>query len=235
MNQHAPGCVVLSDSAGESGKSSESKEQPTMTSSQHLASKLALVVAAAGASAVLPASSAFAGGPPAGATAFATAVIGPDGGTVSGFGMTATFAPGAVTQTDLVILGSWPSGLDVTPPSGQAVKTFGLQICDDSTGVPVNCTSELGNYPGSPSGTERVGGMTIPYMSFEQGVAFGSATNKLVTFTIHTGGSDVYIYNPNFSTTAAAYPKLLPSSSSGGVLSFATFQPIVWAVTSATS
>ncbi len=235
MNQHAPGCVVLSDSAGESGKSSESKEQPTMTSSQHLASKLALAVAAAGASAVLPASSAFAGGPPAGATAFATAVIGPDGGTVSGFGMTATFAPGAVTQTDLVILGSWPSGLDVPPPSGQAVKTFGLQICDDRTGVPVNCTSELGNYPGSPSGTERVDGMTIPYTGDQSGVAFGSLTNKLVTFTIHTGGSDVYIYDPNSSTTATAYPKLLPSSSSGGVLSFATFQPIVWAVTSPTS
>ncbi len=64
------------------------------------------------------------------------------------------------------------------------------------------------------------------------GVDFGAASNKLVTISIATGGSSVYIYNPNFSTTTAAYPKLLPSTSADGVLTFATFQPIVWTVTS---
>ena len=181
----------------------------------------------------LSASTALAAGPPAAATAFATAVVGPSGGSVSGFGITATFSAGAVAQTDLVILGNWPNGQDVTPPSGQAVKTFSLQVCNDTTGTPTNCTSEFGNFPTSPKGRERIDGTTLTYSGGQQsGVNFGTATDKLVTISIATGGSEVYIYNPNYSTTSQAYPKLLPSTSADGVLTFATFQPIVWTVTS---
>jgi hypothetical protein len=181
----------------------------------------------------LSASTALAAGPPPAATAFSTAVVGPSGGSITGFGITATFAAGAVAQNDLVILGNWPNGQDVTPPSGQAVKTFSLQVCDDSSGTPTNCTSEFGNFPNSPAGTERIDGMTLAYSAGGQtGVNFGTATDKLVTIAIATGGSAVYIYNPNFSTTSQAYPKLLPSTVSNGVLTFATFQPIVWTVTS---
>jgi hypothetical protein len=181
----------------------------------------------------LSASTALAAGPPPAATAFSTAVVGPSGGSITGFGITATFAAGAVAQNDLVILGNWPNGQDVTPPSGQAVKTFSLQVCDDSTGTPRNCTSEFGNFPNSPAGTERIDGMTLPYSAGGQtGVNFGTMTNKLVTIAIATGGSAVYIYNPNFSNTQQAYPKLLPSTVSNGVLTFLTFQPIVWTLTS---
>jgi hypothetical protein len=206
---------------------------------RHLGSKLALGVLSAGVLGAVPAATAFASGPPAAATAFATAVITPNGGSVSGFGITATFAPGAVTQKDqkdLVILGNWPNGLDVAPPSGQAVKTFGLQVCNDSTGTPTDCTSEFGNYPNSPSagGSERIDGRTISFKGPQSGVNFGTVTSKLVTFTIHTGASAVYIYNPNVGTTAGAYPKLLPSATSGGTLTFQTFQPIVWTLTSPT-
>jgi hypothetical protein len=193
----------------------------------------ALSVLAAGALLALSGSSALASGPPPAATAFVTAHIGPAGGSLTGFGMTVTFAPGAIAQQDLVVLGNWPNGLDVSPPSGQAVKTFGLQVCNDSTGMPTECTSEFGNYPNSPPGTERVDGERLAYTGYQgAGVNFGSATDKLVTFTIQTGGKAVYIYNPNFSTTAKAYPKLLPSTSANGVLTFETFQPIVWTVTS---
>ncbi len=203
---------------------------------RHLGSKLALGVLSAGVLGAVPAATAFASGPPAAATAFATAVIAPSGGSVSGFGITATFAKGAVAHDDLAILGNWPNGLDVAPPSGQAVKTFGLQICNDSTGTPTDCTSEFGNYPNSPSagGTERINGRTISFTGPQSGVNFGTATNKLVTFTIDTGASAVYIYNPNFSTTTQAYPKLLPSTTSDGTLTFQTFQPIVWTLTSPT-
>jgi hypothetical protein len=181
----------------------------------------------------LSASTALAAGPPPAATAFSTAVVGPYGGSITGFGITATFAAGAVAQKDLVILGNWPNGQDVTPPSGQAVKTFSLQVCDDSSGTPTSCTSEFGNFPNSPAGTERIDGMTLAYLAGGQtGVNFGTATDKLVTIAIATGGSAVYIYNPNVSTTSRAYPKLLPSTVSNGVLTFATFQPIVWTVTS---
>ncbi len=205
---------------------------------RHLGSKLALGALSVGMLTAVPAATAFAGGPPAAATAFATAVITPNGGSVSGFGITATFAKGAVAHDDLAILGNWPNGLDVAPPSGQAVKTFGLQICNDSTGTPTGCTSEFGNYPNSPSagGTERIDGQTISYTGPQSSsVNFGTATNKLVTFTIHTGASAVYIYNPNFSTTTQAYPKLLPSTTSDGALAFQTFQPIVWTLTSPTN
>jgi hypothetical protein len=205
---------------------------------RHLASKLALGALSVGALAVGaltagPAAAATGGGPPAAATAFATAVITPAGGSVSGFGITATFAPGAVSHDELAILGNWPNGQDVAPPSGQPVKTFGLQVCDDATGTPTACTSEFGNFPDSPSGggTERIHGQDLAYTGFQSGVSFGTAANKLVTFTIHTGASDVYIYNPNATTTAQAYPKLLPSSASNGVLTFKTFQPIVWVLT----
>jgi hypothetical protein len=204
---------------------------------RHLKTKLVLGSLSVGLLAAAPAATAFASGPPAAATAFATAVITPAGGSVSGFGITATFAPGAVTHDELAILGNWPNGLDVAPPSGQAVKTFGLQVCNDSTGTPTACTSEFGNYPNSPSagGTERIKGQTIDYTGPQTGVNFGTATNKLVTFTIDTGASAVYIYNPNFNNTAQAYPKLLPSTTSGGTLTFQTFQPIVWTLTSPTS
>ncbi len=180
---------------------------------------------------LLPVTAAM-GAPPMAATAYATAVVGPVGGSVSGFGITATFAPGAVGESSLVILTNWPNGLDVTPPSGQAVKTFGLQICADTTGTPATCTSEFGNYPNSPSGTERINGTMLSFSDYAQsGVNFGTASNKLVTITVRTGGQTVYVYNPNL-TGSAAYPKLLPSAASGGVLTFQTFQPIVWTVTS---
>ena len=196
-----------------------------------------LVALGVGALTMIPLTSAFAGAPPSAATAYATAIIGSAGGTVSGFGITATFAPNAVAQNDLVILGNWPNGQDVTPPSGQAVKTFGLQVCNDSAGTPTNCTSELGNYPNSPSGTERINGSWLDYTAFQKGVTFGNSTNKLVTISVNTGGDSVYVYNPNFSTNVnnQAYPKLLPSTSANGVLTFQTFQPIVWTVTSPTS
>ena len=100
------------------------------------------------------------------------------------------------------------------------------------------CSSVMGNYPNATTGgTERVDGRTLSYGPYVAnttgngpGITFGSATNKLVTVTVDTGGSQVYIYNP----TAKAYPVLLPSTSSDGVLTFETFQPIVWAVTTAT-
>lgn len=200
---------------------------------RYLPTPLALGTLAAGVlGATVPMAVAGASGPPVAATAYTTAVIGPAGGSISGFGITATFAPGAVAQQDLVILGNWPNGLDVPPPSGHVVKTFGLQVCNDSTGTPTNCTSALGNYPNSPAGMQRIDGATIPYTAFQPGVAFGSATTKLVTVTMHTHGADVYIYNPNVATTAAAYPKPLPSTSGAGMTTFQTFQPIVWAVTS---
>ena len=200
----------------------------------HLRSKSAIVALAVGALSTIPLTSAFAGAPPSAATAFSSAVIGADGGSVSGFGMTATFAPGALAQTDLVILGSWPNGLDVTPPAGQAVKTFGLQVCTLVSGTPTTCTSEFGNYPTSPGGIEKINGSLLTYTAFQKSVSFGSLTNKLVTISINTGGDSVYVYNPNFSTNSnnQAYPKLLPSTASNGVLTFKTFQPIVWTVTS---
>lgn len=174
-------------------------------------------------------STAFAGGPPQAATAFSTAVIGADGGSISGFGITATFAPGALSGDKLIILGNWPNGLDVPPPNGEvAVKTFGLQQCNSDGS---NCTSVFGNFPNSPAGTEKIKGNEVPYTGFQPGVAYGSATNKLVTISINTGGNKVYIYNANFQNTAQAYPKLLPSTSADGVLTFQTFQPIVWVVT----
>ena len=46
---------------------------------------------------------AIAAGPPQAATAFATAIVTPAGGSVSGFGITATFAPGAVASDRLII------------------------------------------------------------------------------------------------------------------------------------
>ena len=201
---------------------------------QHLRSKSAIVALAVGALSTIPLTSAFAGAPPSAATAFSSAIIGASGGSVSGFGITATFAPGALTQTDFVILGNWPNGLDVTPPAGQAVKTFGLQVCNDVSGTPTNCTSEFGNYPNSPGGIEKINGSPFTYTAFQTGVSFGSLTNKLVTISINTSGDSVYIYNPNFSTNLnnQAYPKLLPSTASNGVLTFKTFQPIVWTVTS---
>lgn len=181
---------------------------------------------------------ALAAGPPAAATAYASAVITPAGGEVSGFGITATFAPGAVTSDRLIILGNWPNGLDVTPPSGTAVKTFGLQECNtDATG----CTSEFGNFPNSPAGTERIHGQTIDYTAGHPlpdtagNTNFGTPANKLVTITTQTGANQVYVYNANNTTTASAYPKLLPSTSDGSSLTFQTFQPIVWVETAPTS
>lgn len=93
---------------------------------------------------------AAAGAPPPADTAAVSAVIGPSGGQIGGFGVTATFAPGALTSAKLVVLGNWPNGLDVPPPNGEtAVKTFGLQVCNlDGTG----CTSPFGDYNNSPSG-----------------------------------------------------------------------------------
>ena len=180
---------------------------------------------------------AFAAGPPAAATAYHSAVITPDGGSVTGFGITATFAPGAVTTDRLIVLGNWPNGLDVTPPTGTAVKTFGIQECNvDYTG----CTSVFGNYANSPAGSEKIRGQVVPYSAFQPlgttpnadgNTAFGTAQNKLVTITTNTTADTVYVYNANNSTTATAYPKLLPSTNDGTTLTFKTFQPIVWTLT----
>lgn len=170
-----------------------------------------------------------ASGPPQAATAYQTAIIDSQGGSISGFGITATFAPGALSKPQLIILGNWPNGLDVAPPNGEtAVKTFGIQQCNiDET----NCTSVFGNFPNSPAGVQKINGQQVSYTGFQPGVAYGSATNKLVTITIQTDGNKIYIYNANFQNTAQAYPKLLPSTSANGVLTFQTFQPIVWVVT----
>ncbi len=187
---------------------------------------------------------ALAAGPPAAATAFVTQVITPEGGSVSGFGITATFKPGAVTTPRLIILGNWPNGLDVTPPAGTtAVKTFGLQECNtDAT----NCTSALGNFlakpsvPASPAGSEKIKGQVVPY---EAGHAlpdtagntnFGTATNKLVTITTETSADTVLLYNANATTTAGAY-KTLPSHLIAGGIAFDTFQPVVWTLTAPSS
>ena len=204
---------------------------------------LAVSAAVLAAVALTPATS-FAAGPPAAATAYQSAVITPKGGSVTGFGITATFAPGAVTTKRLIVLGNWPNGQDVTPPTGTtAVKTFGIQECNvDYTG----CTSVFGNYPNSPlAGTEKIRGQVVRYSGFQKLVypstnadgntTFGTAQNKLVTITTNTTADRVYVYNPNNSTTATAYPKLLPSSSDGSTLTFKTFQPIVWTLTAPTS
>ncbi|MDA8262255.1 MAG: hypothetical protein M0Z47_05420 [Actinomycetota bacterium] len=202
---------------------------------RHLGTKLTLGAITVGALTAVPAATALASGAPGAASAFATAVITPKGGSISGFGITATFAKGAVSEQVLAIITSWPNGLDVAPPSGHAVKTFGLQICNDSKGTISDCTSEFGNYPNSPKGTERINGQVVSYTGPQTGVNFGTLNDKLVSFTIHTGATAVYIYNPNYSTTTEAYPKLLPSKNSRGVLTFQTFQPIVWTLTSPTS
>ena len=203
----------------------------------------ALVAGTLVAAPVIPAGAMAMGVAPTGPTAYASAMIGADGGTVSGFGVTASFAAGAVTGPSLAIITNWPSGLDVASPTGPVLKTFGLQICPvASTGTVGTCSSVMGNYPNAPQGgTERVGGRTLTYGPYVAnaagtgpGITFGSAADKLVTITIDTGGSQVYIYNPNMTTTKTAYPVLLPSTASDGMLTFATFQPIVWAVTTAT-
>lgn len=176
-----------------------------------------------------------AGGQPQTATANVTGIIAPTGGSISGFGITATFAPGAVSTEKLIILGNWPNGLDVAPPNGEAaVKTFSLQQCNaDGT----NCTSAFGDFPNSPAGSERIRGQMYEYTGFQgapgaaAGVKWGSPTNKLVTISIATGGNKIYIYNPNFNTSAQAYPVLLPSTNDGSTLTFQTFRPIVWTVT----
>ena len=170
----------------------------------------------------------YAAGPPQADTAAVSEVIGSGGGTISGFGITATFASGAVSRDRLIVLGNWPNGLDVAPPNGEtAVKTFGLQVCSvKGTG----CTSPFGDYPTSPAGTQRISGMDLQYTNY-QSATFGSKSQKLVTFSIRTGGSKVYIYNPNFSQTGQAYPLLLGSSTDGGTLTFQTFRPIVWTIT----
>ena len=203
-----------------------------LRSTGHEVESPAVLVACLAALVALGSATAFAAGPPQVDTAAVSTVIGLGGGSISGFGMTATFAPGAVATDKLIVLGNWPNGLDVPVPSGEtAVKTFGLQQCNlDGT----NCTSPFGDYANSPAagGTQRVSGMELQYTGY-QGVAFGSGTNKLVTITINTGGNKIYIYNPNFTTTAQAY-KPLPSTSDGSTLTFNTFRPIVWTVTTPT-
>ena len=196
----------------------------------HSRRKLLVGLLGVAALAAPPAASAFAA-PPA-ATAFVTAIIGQNGGVISGFGISATFAPKAVSQRSLVVLTNWPNGLDVTPPKGRAVKTFGLQVCSDATGTPTQCTSEFGNYANAPGGMEWIAGMPLAFLGGAQpGVNFGTLAHKLVSISVRTGGANVYIYNPN-GAAGSAYPKLLPSSASAGVLTFSTFQPIVWVVTS---
>ena len=199
-----------------------------------------------------------AAGPPAAATAFVTQVISPDGGSVSGFGITATFAKGAVSTPRLIILGNWPNGLDVTPPTGTAVKTFGLQECNTDF---TSCTSALGNFiekaskvgaapvPASPAGSEKIKGQTVLYESghkipdYDGSVTptvvpgntnFGSKANKLVTITTQTTADTVLLYNANADNTTDAYDKL-PSFPVAGGIGFKTFQPVVWTLTAPSS
>ncbi len=203
---------------------------------RRISAVLAVSAAVLAAVALTPATS-FAAGQPAAATAFKTAVVTPEGGSVTGFGITATFAPGAVATDRLIVLGNWPNGQDVTPPMGTAVKTFGIQECNvDYTG----CTSVFGNYANSPAGSEKIQGQVVPYSAFQPlgttsnadgNTTFGTALNKLVTITTNTTADTVYVYNAN-NPTASAYRKLLPSSSDGSTLTFKTFQPIVWTLTS---
>ena len=126
---------------------------------------LAVSAAVLAAVALTPTTS-FAAGPPAAATAYQSAVITPEGGSVTGFGITATFAPGAVATDRLIVLGNWPNGQDVTPPTGTSVKTFGIQACNvNFTG----CTSVFGNYPNSLlAGTEKIRGQVVPYSGFQK-------------------------------------------------------------------
>jgi hypothetical protein len=151
-----------------------------------------------------------------------------DGVAVSGFGITATFAAGAVTTDRLIILGNWPNGLDVTPPTGTIVKTLGLQECNTNGTA---CTSELGNFPNSPAGIQRLRGQQIDYTAGHPlpdvagNTNFGTTTNKLVTITANTGANRVYVYNANNPTTATAYPKLLDSTSDGSTLTFRRSSP----------
>ncbi len=204
------------------------------------ASLLGLCAVAAGTAAVLAPTAAYAtdGAP----TSFASAQIGPAGGSVSGFGITVTLAKGAVQSNRRIILSSSPSSQDVTPPKGEkALVTFGLQECKtDYTG----CTSVFGNFPTSPAGTENVNGKTATFTAFQKlgttansegNTTFGSMTAKLVTIKTVTPGTDVFVYNPNPTTTAAAYPKLLPSTSANGVNTFKTFMPIAWVIASHTT
>ena len=204
------------------------------------ASLLGLCAVAAGTAAVLAPTAAYAtdGAP----TSFASAQIGVAGGSVSGFGITVTLAKGAVASNRRIILSSSPSSQDVTPPKGEkALVTFGLQECrTDYTG----CTSVFGNFPTSPAGTEKVNGKTATFTAFQKlsttansegNTTFGSMSAKLVTIKTVTSGTDVFIYNPNPTTTAAAYPKLLPSTSANGVNTFKTFMPIAWVIASHTT
>ncbi|MGC8499030.1 MAG: hypothetical protein ACP5OV_05995 [Acidimicrobiales bacterium] len=200
-----------------------------------------IALAALGASGlvVLPSSAALAA-PPMGPTAYASAVITPSsGGTVSAFGITAKFQAGAVSSDSLAIITNWPSGLDVPSSSGPVLKTFGLQICSMTSNIV--CSNVMGNYPDSTtSGTERIGSSLLSYgpyvgQSGVPGITFGSKLDKLVTISVSTAGTKVYIYDPNQTSATGAYPSALPSAWSDGVLTFQTFQPIVWAVTTPAS
>ena len=204
---------------------------------------------------------AFASGPPAAATAFTTAVIGPDGGTISGFGITADFKRGAVTSPRLIILGNWPNGLDVPTPAGtHAVKTFGIQECNtDGTA----CTSELGNFqakqvtldggstesvPASPAGTQKVMGQTYEYEAGQPlpdghgNTNFGTAKKAVATsttpatpgklVTITTRtGADTVLLYNANAVSTKAAYMPLPSTAGVGSIAFDTFQPVVWTLT----
>lgn len=169
-----------------------------------------------------------AAGPPQADTAAVSTVIGSSGGTISGFGITATFAPGAVTSDHLIVLGDWPNGLDAPPPLGEtAVKTFGLQQCQIDGS---HCTSRFGDFSDSPTngGSQRISGMELHDTGY-QGVVFGTKSNRLVTISIDTAGTKVYIYDPN--PAASPVYRQLMSSRDGARLVFTTFRPIVWTVT----
>jgi len=90
--------------------------------------RLALLGAAAAATALGPAALASAASVPTPPSGSVAALIGPSGGVVSGFGITVRLAPKAVASPRQIILSVFPDAQDVTPPAGQtAVKTFGVQ------------------------------------------------------------------------------------------------------------
>ncbi len=200
---------------------------------------LGLAAAAGAAGLLLPTAAYAADAPP---TSFASAQISPAGGSVRGFGITVTFAPGAVKSDRRIILNTSPSSGDVTPPKGQtALVTFGLQECAANY---TGCTSAFGNFPNSPAGSEQVDGRTVAFTGYQQlstipnsygNTTLGSKAAKLVTISTQTVGTDVFIYNPNPTDTAHAYPTHLPSTSAGGINTFKTFMPIDWVIASRSS
>jgi hypothetical protein len=134
---------------------------------------------------------------------------------VSGFGITATFAPGA-SPDQLIVLGNWPNGQGCHPPTGTLAKTFGIQECNvDYTG----CTSVSGNYAKQSRRQRRkkIKGQVVSYSAFQPleptrtltKYDLRTAQNKLVTITTNTTAADAAC----MSTTRTTAPRPPPTLS----------------------